>query len=159
MDKRHAFFFTTSLSSHVKVSIDRKTNKVLLSWDPGIKFIIPPRTLRIIKKTQNTGTAFFLIVLLGGFLAASIFRKLSICLQEHRDMMRVFLFCCFPVYVMKGKNFQISPTPVRFCLENELTRDSFMHYLPSFSERSTPWRIYNSSLFRSMSSCLHQLFY
>lgn len=79
--------------------------------------------------------------------------------------MRVFLFFCCAVYVMKGKNFEISPTPVIFCLEKELTRDSFMHCLKSFSERSAPWRIDNSSSFRSsllnsslFSSCLHHLF-
>lgn len=108
----------------------------------------------------HTGISLFLIVLLWEFLAASIFRKkISICLQEYPDMMIVFLFCCSLVYVMKEKNIQISPTPVIFCLEKELTRDSFMHYLKSYSERSAPWGIDSSSLFRSLSSCLHHLCY
>lgn len=70
--------------------------------------------------------------------------------------MRV-LFCCFAVYVVKGKNFQISPIPVMFCLEKELWRDSFMHCLESFLERSGPWTIDISNLFRSITRCLHHL--
>lgn len=85
-------------------------------------------------------------------------KKIIIGLQEYPDVMSVFLFCCFTVYVIKGKTFQISPTPVMFCLEKGLSRDSFMHCLKSCLKRSAPWRIDISNLFRSVTSSLHPLF-
>lgn len=84
-------------------------------------------------------------------------KKISRGLKERPYVIRVLVFCCFLVYAMKGKNFQICPTPVMFYLEKGLPRDSFMHCLKSFSERSAPWRIDISNLFRSITSCLHHV--
>lgn len=150
-------FFTR----HVKASIDRKTSKVLLSWDPGIKLIIPSMALKNYLQKYTLAFHYFNSFTLRIFSSKYIQKKNKhlFSLQEYPDMMIVFLFCCSLVYAMKEKNFQISPTPVIFCLEKELTRDSFMHYLKSYSERSAPWGIDSSSLFRSLSSCLHHLCY
>lgn len=68
-------------------------------------------------------------------------------------MMKGFLFCCFCVSVMKSKNLHVPPTPVMFCLQKGLSRDSFIYCLKSFSNRLAPWIIDITNLFRSTAKC------